>query len=227
MSLTTNNPHTKKNTCKCTTHKIHTLAILPRTCKLYEHTKGQAISIRSKEKFQVSHNGRDFPFADVRVLSPSASAEGLVNLEFFFDGEIKDLSSEQEFIEAVISHVSNLYTTALRAQLTEAIEHRNKKFIDEIKTAQVTITEFKPNTIRDAGCMLRFVAVRLALEPRIAAFVGKEVFPEDFGGEADLEDDRPLPRWFSVLILACLVAFVAVVFAWGQILKKALESRET
>jgi hypothetical protein len=222
-SLLTENPHNKPKTCECTKHKVALLPLLPRTMKIFEHTRGQPISNRSKKSFELVHNSNTLPLADVRLLMPPATPQGLVNLEFFFDGEVKDLTSEAAFVEAVIAHVTQMYAASVRPLLTQAIQDGNRSKIDEIKTMKILIQPFIPNTIRDAGCMLRFVAVRLSLEHRIAAFVGREVFPEEFGGEADAEDDRPLPRWFSLLVLACLVAFLAVVFAWGNILMKAIE----
>jgi hypothetical protein len=170
-------------------------------------------------------HGKKFPLADVRLLIPPTSDE-LVNLEFFFDGEVQDLEQqESEFIMLAISRITELYATSLREQVSEMVKNKNAH---EIKNLTTNIKPFTPNTIRDAGCMLRFVAVRLSLEPRIAAFVGREVFPEEFGGQIDPNDDEgKLPAWFSLVVMACIVAFASVVFAWSRIISKALEQHSS
>jgi hypothetical protein len=115
--------------------------------------------------------------------------------------------------------------TSLEAPLSL---ERNVAYLRSLKRLShkepVILSFHKDTAMREAGCMLRFVALRLWLDADTAMFVGQRAFPESFGGVDEEEDhDLPLPTWLKVFAVFTGILLLAAVYAWSQIIRRAVD----
>ena len=193
---------------------------------IFKSCRGAPITEASKRIFSVNFLGSDFPLADVRLLVESKDPQHL-DLEFFFDGELDQLGKQPgDFSKAFTERISEQLKDERANDLRRILQHKDVEGLEEFKKQNLPDLEiFQIGTdaeaFRDAGCMLRFVAVRLRLNPAAATFIGSKCFPEYFGLDEEI-DDRPMPPWLALVAVSAGVLLVAVVYAWGQIIRKAL-----
>jgi hypothetical protein len=110
-----------------------------------------------------------------------------------------------------------------KRRLKSAVE--NDTSFSEFKSVSLPDTSLEPlrgdldASFRDAGCMLRFIAVKVYLTMDCAKAVGCVIFPGVFiPGHQDNSKNDPIPRWILGLGATTAVMAVATVYAWAQIL---------
>ena len=218
-SLSTQNPHVAAPPC-CSHHTS--------TADVFAACRGSPISQGSKLEFAINFQDTIFPLADVRSLLGAENKDGYVDLELFFDGEVDQLGSEPgNFSKSVAEKISQRYREERVEELRKILQNGNEGEMAKFKSRKMPDLEISQigtneEAFRDAGCMLRFLAVRLRLNIEAAQFLGRRCFPESFGGEAEI-DDRPYPQWLNLVAVSAGILLLAVVYAWGQILRKAVD----
>ena len=226
-SLSTDNPHQPAKqppiTSCCPHHDTDQVTSVRNTFKT---CRGGPISEASKQAFAVSLNSTTFPLADVRLLLGPESPD-FIDLEFFLDGEVDQLGDQPgNFSSALAEKISEHFKEECAKELRKILQEKDAESMEGFKQRKIPDLEISQlgadaEAFRDAGCMLRFIAVRMRLNPAAALFVGKTCFPECFGGIAEI-DDRPVPGWLALVAVAAGVLLIAVVYAWGTIIRRAL-----
>ena len=227
-SLSTQNPHQASNPpSTCCAHEDTQAASIR---KIFKTCRGGPISEASKSALAILFNGANFPLADVRLLLGPETGD-FIDLEFFLDGETDQLGDNPgNFSSALAEKITEQFKEECAKDLRKILEEKDDEGMENFKQRKVPdleISQLGPDSeaFRDAGCMLRFIAVRMRLNPAAAIFVGKTCFPELFGGVAEI-DDRPVPGWLAAVAVAAGVLLVAVIYAWGTIIRRALSTEE-
>eukprot|EP00747_Dinoflagellata_sp_TGD_P162712 gnl/TRDRNA2_/TRDRNA2_180620_c0_seq1.p1 gnl/TRDRNA2_/TRDRNA2_180620_c0~~gnl/TRDRNA2_/TRDRNA2_180620_c0_seq1.p1 ORF type:complete len:293 (+),score=42.71 gnl/TRDRNA2_/TRDRNA2_180620_c0_seq1:120-998(+) len=87
-------------------------------------------------------------------------------------------------------------------------------------------TELKVRSIREAGCMLRFLVCQTSISVSASEVLGQVSFQEHFPidgvpQEAD-KSDKPMPRWVYGMAGCTALSTVLLVFSWWQIARQVL-----
>lgn len=226
-SLTAVNPHAKGE-CETTTGSSSVTTATPESRWIL--CRGDAITNESKDILAVDCSGCRYVFADMRFLERHAS--GRLIFEMFFDGEVEDLtkstSCKDEGLRAFyaglqerVSFTCMEYFRRRMKQLTASGSPELRSQIreltypdDTVKLAREPLSE----SFRDAGCMLRFVAVRVSISGECAECLGGIVFPSYFGmADSTLPEDDRTPKWLVGMGITAVVFGVATIYAWAQI----------
>lgn len=192
----------------------------------WRSTSGEAISDDSKLLLSVVLGKMRFILADVRFVDQSKSPDGRVLLEFFFDGEMSDISQtglKQEFIcslgDSITRGVQEHYRRRFSFDLDDAAKRaqiKGEKFPD---TTVLPIAGDLDGSFRDAGCMLSFIAVKVYLSEECSRSIGGIVFPEIFiRGFRESTSKEPVPKWIIGMGITTVVVGFATMYAWAQIL---------
>ncbi len=231
-SLSHSNPHSKQNST-APVGKTGGMSTIRKDSVVgrWMSCKGDAISNDSKKLLAVIVGGNEYVFADLRFLE--TNADGRMVFEAFFDGEIDALVASfpskavalTEFVRCVQEIVSFACLECFRQQIYKYAQDSDKAQLAAFrKTKQPDDTirlgrETLEDSFRDAGCMLRFVAVRIAVTPECAACLGGIAFPTYFGlADAKKEEDDKIPKWIVGLGATTVVFGIATIYAWAQIL---------
>ena len=180
--------------------------------------------------FLAVHQGKDeFIMADIRIVKiEDDSKEPRIVLEFFFDGETTDLPTEESqelFIASIQERISwtvdeyhrRVFKSMLASGSSLSPVRNLRRPDDEIRPVGNRIGD----CFRDAGCMLRFIAVRISVTPECAQCIGVMVFPDHFGAAHDKSIESAhenLPTWIIAMGVSTVVLGIAMVYAWFQIL---------
>ena len=211
------------------------------TSEIYAKIRGAPISEASKKKFLVHFEGKDVALADMRSLI-GVCEKNCLNMEFFYDGELSDISDREGFKNIVREKIICAYLDDRRSILSKAImeksedstapsspassvakvKRRNPLAALKNRSSEDPVMEPLESGMREAGCMMRFVGVGFRVDMEISTFLGRECFPEYFGGFEE-EDNRPMPWWIGSVAVAAGVSLLACVYAWGTILQKAMQ----
>lgn len=189
---------------------------------------GDAISDDAKHLISVNFRGKTYILGDVRLVERTSSSPGTILLEFFFDGEMEELSEGSKFDlksdflialgESITRGVQEFYRRRFNFGLHDSAmlaELKSDKFPD---TSVLPVDPDLNNTFRDAGCMLRFIAVKVYLSEACAKAVGGVVFPHVF--DRDFEENGAkahIPRWILGMGATTVVMGIATIFAWARI----------
>lgn len=90
----------------------------------------------------------------------------------------------------------------------------------------VPSTDLKVKSIREAGCMLRFLVCQTSISVAAAEVLGQiafqEHFPIDGVAQEMSKSTKPLPRWVYVAMCIAAVFMMLCLLAWWQVLKPFL-----
>lgn len=177
----------------------------------------------------VNQGKHEFIMADIRIVKlEDDSKEQRIVLELFFDGETTDLPTDEckkLFIASIQDRISwtvdEYYRRVFKSMLASGSSLctvRNlRRLDDEIRPVGDRIGD----SFRDAGCMLRFIAVRISVTAECAQCIGVMVFPDHFGAAHDKSIEsvhENLPTWIKAMGVSTVVIGIAMIYAWFQIL---------
>lgn len=177
----------------------------------------------------------------------------LVNLEFFFDGMLSEIQEdppafERAFAQMVESQLQERRRTEFRKKLQARQRRRTagaepplevegggaaasvaddsdwKAFLKK----PVEPTRLEVRSVREAGCMLRFLVCQTSLSVSASEELGQvsfqEHFPVDGVEQEPSRSTKPLPTWTYWMGLVTAICFLITVFAYMQIAKAALKN---
>ena len=180
--------------------------------------------------FLAAHHGsKEFIMADIRFVRLDGDLpQQRICLEFFFDGETSDVPNEESqklFIAAIQERISwtvdEYYRRVFKSLLTAGCSLRAMRHVSRPDDQVRPVGDHIGDSFRDAGCMLRFIAVRLSLTPECAHCIGVMVFPDHFGasnGDSSEPEKDALPAWIIAMGASTVVIGIAMIYAWIQIL---------
>lgn len=251
-STSTRNPHAAAS--KPLSKKAKDLSKLPPEQRILEQwrtSSGCPVSDEAKEQFQVQTSERTHKLADVRLWhehhskgSKSVEEQGVLYLEFFFDGSPAEYNDNSEqFIKA--------FEKMIEKQLQErrVIEFRQKlatrrrggrKDADNRETAEDAIegggdvgaedsewreylrkpipaTNLSVRSIREAGCMLMFLVAQTSLSISASEVLGQICFQEHFpiDGKAQEIAKSTKPLPRWVWILVVITSFFTIITVYA------------
>ena len=230
-SFKTSNPHSKmvrSGECK-RFYMLPKDTHPPKVENMWKDCSGDAVEDDSKRFLAVVVDQKEFILADIRLVGLKDLPGGpRVVLEFFFDGETDDIASRQSkesFISGLQGRVSwcidEYYRRVIQTSAASRGSLSSLRSLERLDDIVQPVGDKIEDAFRDAGCMLRFVAVRVSLTPVCAFCIGCMVFPEHFGVvpvSSTFDKRDPLPSWIIAMGISTLVIGVAMVYAWIQIL---------
>ena len=163
--------------------------------------------------------------ADIRFLTLPKKGASSISLEFFFDGDTKELDGQlgrKEFLDALQVTVTQGVFEYFRRKIRRSIGSGDQ--LSSLKYAQLPDDHISPvgatldDAFRDAGCMLSFIAVRVSLTPECAEALGGIAFPDYFGMREASANDPPVPKWLIGMGATAVVMGIATIYAWARIL---------
>lgn len=183
-----------------------------------------------------------------RSKGKEVSENGKIHLEFFFDGSPKELEGQdavfiKAFEDLVERQLQECRITEFRQKLAtrrrpRGARHGAESAEDggevgeedgswkEYLATPAPATELSVRSLREAGCMIRFLVCQTSLSVSAAEALGQNAFPEVFpidGVEQELKvSDKPLPAWFHSFLAFGLFLLIITCIAWWQILKPYL-----
>eukprot|EP00440_Ansanella_granifera_P053258 gb/GFBE01057736.1/.p1 GENE.gb/GFBE01057736.1/~~gb/GFBE01057736.1/.p1 ORF type:complete len:275 (+),score=79.53 gb/GFBE01057736.1/:1-825(+) len=248
QSTSTRNPHaaTKPLNAK----ELARLSTEDRVLAQWRASSGCPISDEAKAQFCIQCLGNTFNLADVRLwqLHHTASKEGqsTIYLEFFFDGSPEEIKDQEEVFKKA-------FETMIETQLQE---QRVNEFRKKLATRRrgnrgggggedageggddddwrsylkkpVPATELSIRSLREAGCMLRFLVCQTSLSVSASEVLGQiafqEHFPIDGVAQEPSKSTKPMPRWVYGLG-ACTVGMTLItITAWYQVVRQVAMS---
>eukprot|EP00418_Pyrodinium_bahamense_P085324 CAMPEP_0179072278 /NCGR_PEP_ID=MMETSP0796-20121207/31971_1 /TAXON_ID=73915 /ORGANISM="Pyrodinium bahamense, Strain pbaha01" /LENGTH=291 /DNA_ID=CAMNT_0020769431 /DNA_START=3 /DNA_END=874 /DNA_ORIENTATION=- len=190
----------------------------------------------------------------------NATEKGTIYLEFFFDGSPSEIQGhEEEFTKAFermieqqlqeqrLSDFRRRLTTRRRAKgparreesgsggCDTSAEGGASAAADEDWKAYlrkpVPATELSIRSMREAGCMLRFLvcqtSVSIAASENLGQIAFQEHFPIDGVAQEASRSTKPMPRWvYGMMVLAATMTLLFIL-AWWQIVKKVVFGRSS
>ena len=228
-SLSGVNPHAQhKQTPGADLPRILKLAELLSVSESWEKCRGSAVADDSKHILSVNLAEERYTMADIRLIRNGGCADGRICLELFFDGDTDSLKARagngfEDFMEAIRMTITGGVQEYFRRNLMSLVEHNTDKGdFRKLKFPDVSVSvvgETIQDGFRDAGCMLSFIAARVSVSEDCAKAIGGIAFPEYFGmKDPASEADVPIPKWLVGMGVATVVAGVATVYAWMNIL---------
>ena len=230
-SLNTTNPHSKRANGVRDNSSYSFPDLIPSSTveQMWKSSSGDAVEDDSKRFLAVTLEGKEFVMADIRFVRVSDNPQQpRAILEFFFDGETDDVPTscrKQNFMSALQERISwtvdEFYRRLIKSSVASGsslTSFRSSKRLDDSIVPVGTNIE---DAFRDAGCMLRFVAVRVSLTSECAYCIGCLVFPENFDvvdRDSMLGKHESLPAWIIAMGVSTVIMGVAMIYAWIQIL---------
>mmetsp|Transcript_49640 Transcript_49640/g.115072 ORF Transcript_49640/g.115072 Transcript_49640/m.115072 type:complete len:289 (+) Transcript_49640:54-920(+) len=176
--------------------------------------------------------------------------KGLIYLEFFFDGSPNEiLGREEDFTRAfermIEQQLQEQRLADFRRRLTARRRGKGGGASSEgepssedgaqdedwrsyLKTP-VPATELSIRSMREAGCMLRFLVCQTSVSVAASELLGQVAFQEHFPINGVAQDpsksSKPMPRWvYGMMVLAASLTMLFVL-AWWQFVKQAVYGR--
>jgi len=178
----------------------------------------------------------------------------VVHLEFFFDGMLSEIQEdppafERAFAQMVEHQLQERRCVEFRKQLQARQRRKNaggdaadadaegaggggaesSKQDSEWKSflkKPVEPTQLSVRSMREAGCMLRFLVCQTSLSVSASEELGQIAFQEHFpidGVEQDpSKSTKPLPTWVYWMGLATLICALITIWSYMQIAKAAM-----
>lgn len=225
-SLESINPHAKSRITSSITEELEfSCSNFVSVAERWRKCVGDAVADDSKLHLAVKTNSKEYIMADIRVLTQPDKGASAIALEFFFDGDTKELDGQlgrKEFLDALQVTVTQGVFEYFRRKIRRSIASGSK--LPTLKLAQLpddhisSVGATLDDAFRDAGCMLSFIAVRVSLTPECAEALGGIAFPNYFGMQEDSSNDHPLPKWLVGMGATAVVMGVATIYAWTRIL---------
>lgn len=246
-STTTRNPHaaTKKPR---SAKDLADLSPEDRVIAQWRSACGAPISDEAKTQFGVIMDGVNFPLGDVRLWGKSLNKQdgketGSIFLEFFFDGSPTELENgEAPFIQAfeqkIATELQERRISTFRKKLAARKRRPHADAADDAEggggadhgddddwksflSQPAPATELSVRSIREAGCMIRFLVCQTSLSVAAAEALGQAAFPEFFPvdgiAQAPPTSGKPLPRWVYGLYAGAAVITSLALLAWGKV----------
>lgn len=180
-------------------------------------------------------------------------SSGSIHLEFFFDGSTDEIAGQEDiwtaaFEQMLESQLQEVRVTEFRKRLASARRRPGRgttsaedgveggsdrgavdddewrSYLKNMKP--VPQTDLAVRSIREAGCMLRFLVVQTSISAQAAEVLGQIAFQEHFPIDGVDQDPSkssvPLPRWVYMTLIFLAFCMVLTVLAWGQVVKQAV-----
>mmetsp|Transcript_55295 Transcript_55295/g.103707 ORF Transcript_55295/g.103707 Transcript_55295/m.103707 type:complete len:267 (+) Transcript_55295:59-859(+) len=237
QSISTRNPHTAKKALDAKT--LSKLSTEDRVLAQWRAACGCPISDEAKAQFRIQCLGKTFDLADVRLWqlqhAPGKSGQATIHLEFFFDGSPDEIRDDEEawkkaFESMIEQQLQEVRLGEFRRRLAarrrggkEAVEgaEEDDQWRSYLKRP-VPATELSIRSIREAGCMLRFLVVQTSLSVSACEVLGQiafqEHFPIDGVAQEPSKSTKPLPRWVYGLGACTAMMTVIGLTAWYQVM---------
>lgn len=176
--------------------------------------------------------------------------KGKLHLEFFFDGSPTELEGRDDvfvkaFEDLVERQLQECRVTEFRQKLAARRRPRGtRRSVESPEDGEAggagevcdddgswkeylatppPATELSVRSLREAGCMIRFLVCQTSLSVSAAEALGQNAFPEQFpidGVEQEVrESTKPLPGWFYSFMAFGVFLLVITCIAWWQVLK--------
>lgn len=224
-SLSSSNPHAKEKVTASNGSEIdETCNVGVSVASRWASTVGDAVADDSKVILSVHFRNKTYIMADIRrLVSLQDPPEGMIGLEFFFDGDMKDLVPGDllEFVKALELTINSGVHEYLRRRISRlASSGGDLSRLKDMKFPEVKVSFIGENVsdaFRDAGCMLSFIAVRVWLSEACAECIGGVAFPEYFEMSTGKASNPPIPLWLVSMGIAAVVCGIAMIYAWAQI----------
>jgi hypothetical protein len=195
----------------------------------WKKAAGDAVADESKLLLAIDLGGRKYVLADVRYVHSNPHLEPQrVVLEFFFDGELSQLEESKRG-----NTLKSEFVSLLQARINECVSEYFRRVIKSLVEDTTTRSKAKnlrqPDTtinfvgahiddaFRDAGCMLKFIAVKVSLSYDCSPCIGAIVFPEYFGVSV-IPKALQIPKWILGMGLGAIILGIGMLYAWFQIL---------
>jgi hypothetical protein len=175
-----------------------------------------------------------------------------VYLEFFFDGMLAEIEEdppafERAFAQMVESQLQERRRTQFREKL-QARQRRKSALKDSDSVAEdggavcskddsdwktylkkpVEPTQISVRSMREAGCMIRFLVCQTSLSVSASEELGQiafqEYFPIDGVEQEESKSTKPLPTWVYWMGLVTVICCIMTIFVYLQIAKAAIRS---
>lgn len=171
----------------------------------------------------------------------------LVHLEFFFDGMLTEIQDDPPAFERAFAQmVESQLQERRRAEFREKLQTRQRRRTAGVDVGEVEgggaatgaagdsdwkaflkkpvePTRLEVRSIRESGCMLRFLTCQTSLSVSAAEELGQvsfqEHFPIDGVEQEPSKSTMPLPAWAYWMGLVTAICFLLTVFAYMQIAK--------
>lgn len=182
-------------------------------------------------------------------------AAGSIHLEFFFDGSTDEIAGQEDvwttaFENMLESQLQEVRVTEFRKRLASARRRPGKgtnsasedcsveggsdrsstddddwrSYLKNMKP--VPKTDLHVRSIREAGCMLRFLVCQTSISAQAAEVLGQiafqEHFPIDGVDQEPSKSTMPLPRWIYMTLAFLFLVMVLTFMAWAQVVKQAI-----
>jgi len=181
-----------------------------------------------------------------------ADENGTIFLEFFFDGSPEELGDQEDefkraFETMIEQQLQEVRLKEFRKRLTARRRgrgsHNSGRSEDGVEGGggeigsddgewreylqkPVPATELSIRSLREAGCMLRFLVCQTSLSVSASEVLGQiafqEHFPIDGVAQEPSKSTMPMPKWVYGLAVCTVGVTVITICAWWQIVKVAL-----
>eukprot|EP00933_Yihiella_yeosuensis_P022936 TRINITY_DN17950_c0_g2_i4.p1 TRINITY_DN17950_c0_g2~~TRINITY_DN17950_c0_g2_i4.p1 ORF type:complete len:269 (+),score=61.30 TRINITY_DN17950_c0_g2_i4:106-912(+) len=237
-STATRNPHaaTKVVSAK----ELAKLSPEDRVLAQWRAASGNPISDEAKTQFCIHALGKTYTLADVRLWKEHHNSQGAakaIYLEFFFDGSPEELGDQQEvFTKAFETMIEQQLQEQRVAEFREKLARRRRGGGGGEETEggdedwrsflkkPIPATELSVRSLREAGCMLRFLVCQTSLSISASEVLGQITFQEHFpidGVEQEpSKSTKPLPRWVYGLAVCTVGMTLITITAWYQVVKQ-------
>eukprot|EP00438_Fugacium_kawagutii_P032402 Skav234905 [mRNA] locus=scaffold840:771493:775069:+ [translate_table: standard] len=234
QSTSTRNPHTASKAIDV--KSLSKLSVEDRVFAQWRAASGCPISDEAKTQFCIQCLGKTFNLADVRLWQHApGKGNASIYLEFFFDGSPDEIRDQEEvFKKAFESMIETQLQEQRLTQFRQKLAARRRKGQEgegegdqewqSYLKRPVPATELSIRSIREAGCMLRFLVCQTSISTGAAEVLGQiafqEHFPIDGVAQEPSKSMKPMPRW--VYGLGACTAFMTVVTitAWYQVVRQ-------
>jgi hypothetical protein len=188
----------------------------------WQKALGDAVANDSKKILSVKHDSKEYIMADIRILSIKELPKNHVALEFFFDGETRDIEERLlEFFGSIQNTIQEGIREYFRRKLRNSLSDGTVSLYKKLKYPEtdVALIGAEPKeAFRDAGCMLNFIAVRVSMSEECSEAIGGIAFPEYFSMlSGNASDNSPIPLWLLAMAVMAVIMSVATVYAWSHI----------
>lgn len=241
-SLSTRNPHSAKAPANINFSK---LSPEERIVAQWRSSSGCPISDEAKAQFRIEVLGKTFNLADVRIWgemqSSSKDTQAIIYLEFFFDGSPDELGDQREvftqaFEKMIEQQLQEQRVAEFRRKLATRRRNARGGSGEDGESAEddewrsylkkpAAATNLSIRSLREAGCMLRFLVCQTSLSLSASEVLGQiafqEHFPIDGIAQEPSKSTKPLPRWVYYLGAATAGMSVLTLTAWYHVLKQA------
>mmetsp|Transcript_3284 Transcript_3284/g.5319 ORF Transcript_3284/g.5319 Transcript_3284/m.5319 type:complete len:287 (-) Transcript_3284:65-925(-) len=250
-STSTRNPHSATKLSSRKTKELYNLPPEQRILEQWRIASGQPVSDEAKEQFQVQTHERAHKLADVRLWtehhgkgSKSVEEQGVLYLEFFFDGSPAEYNGETEaFIKAFENMIEQQLQERRVREFRQKLATRrrggrkdanNKDSVEDAEGGgdsaigddsewrdylrkPIPATNLSVRSIREAGCMLMFLVAQTSLSVSASEVLGQICFQEHFpiDGKPQEAPKSTKPLPKWVWVMLVITVFFTIITLWA------------